>query len=198
METFLKELRKWVIVFCIVLFIAGALWNLCCTLEEKNVSGTEKNLSDETVQLEYVQRNTVENDTIQEDLVQEDAVDTIVLQKSRKEENEYNETLENRIAALRIARDSSYQQLYHALEQQEFPEKQKLLQTYATLQYKEHRLELLLSAKGMEQCLVILETNQANIIVPEELLQKEYETLYDLVFRNTEYAADQIVLVPIK
>mgnify|MGYP003294054616 CR=1 FL=1 len=79
-----------------------------------------------------------------------------------------------------------------------FDEKQQKLRQYAELQYQEKRLELLLNAKGIQHSLAVLSSEQANIIVPEDILQKEYEKLYDLVLRNTDYEESQIILVPLK
>jgi hypothetical protein len=46
--------------------------------------------------------------------------------------------------------------------------------------------------------MAVLGEEQANIIVPAETLQQEYEKLFDLVLSNTAYDATQIILVPLK
>ena len=97
-----------------------------------------------------------------------------------------------------MERDAAWQQLYRAVETLEFTDKQQTLQQYAEIQYNEQTLELLLKAKGIENSLVILGEQQANIIVPAETLQQESEKLFDLVLRNTEYDETQIILVPLK
>lgn len=182
MKFVIKILRKGIILFCVALFFAGAVWNLYGTVTKT----AEDVIQEETIKKEIAQK----------------AVDVVFLEEDQKAENEWQgqdtETLERRIAALRIDRDASYQQLYHTLEQQAVEDKIQVLQKYAELQYKEHRLELLLSAKGVGPCLAVLELEQANIIVPESVLQVEYEKLYDIVLRNTEYAEHQIILIPAK
>ena len=77
-------------------------------------------------------------------------------------------------------------------------EKQQLLGQYERLHYKEQRLELLLQAKGIGPCLVVLEEEQANVIVAEDVLTTQYEKIYDLVRRNTQYEAEQILLLPLQ
>ena len=108
------------------------------------------------------------------------------------------QTMENRLAALRMERDAAWQQLYHAVEVLEFAEKQQTLRQYAEIQYNEQTLELLFKAKGIENCMAVLGEEQANIVVPAETLQQEYEKLFDLVLSNTAYDETQIILVPLK
>lgn len=111
-----------------------------------------------------------------------------------QEEQEY---LKNRLAALRMMRDKSWQQLEMRLEGLTDSEKIRRQEQNALLQYKEQRLELLLAAKGFSNCLVVLDEEQANIIVAEQALENQYEKLYDLILRNSDYPAEQIILIPV-
>ena len=110
------------------------------------------------------------------------------------EEQEY---LKNRLAALRMMRDKSWHQLEMRLEGLTDSEKIRRQEQNALLQYKEQRLELLLAAKGFSNCLVVLDEEQANIIVAEQALENQYEKLYDLILRNSDYPAEQIILIPV-
>ena len=175
MEPVVKIIRGVIVLMCAALFLAGALWNLCNPPEEP---------------IQQMAAHEIGQNTVEAVAKQEHAVE------SQDEKNE--QELEHRMAAMRIQRDASWQQLYHAVEQLEFDEKQQKLQQYAELQYQEQRLELLLNAKGIQHSLAVLSSEQANIIVPEDILQKEYEKLYDLVLRNTDYEESQIILVPLK
>ena len=177
MDKVATVIRLLILVLCVLLFWAGALWNLCVQPETAETSG------DVNLQEDYAE------------------VSLISMQEN---EMEYEETamrqsiMENRIAKLRMERDNAWQQLYHTVAQLEFAEKQQTLQQYAELQYCEQKLELLLSAKGIVPALAILGQEQANLVVPADILQQEYEKLYDLVLRNTEYDETQIILVPLK
>ncbi|MBQ2860556.1 MAG: hypothetical protein IJE80_05275 [Peptococcaceae bacterium] len=177
MDKVATVIRLLILVLCAMLFLAGALWNLCVQPETAETSG------DVNLQEGYAEASLI---SIQEN------------------EMEHGETairqsiMENRIAELRMERDNAWQQLYHTVAQLEFAEKQQTLQQYAELQYCEQKLELLLSAKGIVPALAILGQEQANLIVPADILQQEYEKLYDLVLRNTEYDETQIILVPLK
>ena len=177
MDKVATVIRLLILVLCVLLFWAGALWNLCVQPETAETSG-EVNLQEGYAEAALI--------SIQEN------------------EMEYEETamrqsiMENRIAELRMERDNAWQQLYHTVAQLEFAEKQQTLQQYAELQYCEQKLELLLSAKGIVPALAILGQEQANLIVPADILQQEYEKLYDLVLRNTEYDETQVILVPLK
>ena len=177
MDKVATVIRLLILVLCVLLFGAGALWNLCVQPETAETSG------DVNLQEDYAEASLI---------------------SMQENEMEYEETamrqsiMENRIAKLRMERDNAWQQLYHTVAQLEFAEKQQTLQQYAELQYCEQKLELLLSAKGIVPALAILGQEQANLIVPEDILQQEYEKLYDLVLRNTEYDETQIILVPLK
>lgn len=53
--------------------------------------------------------------------------------------------------------------------------KAAVFKQYEELQYKEQRLEVLLQAKGISDCLVLLEEQQANIIADGAALEQQYE-----------------------
>ncbi len=164
-------IRLCILVLCAILFLAGALWNLCMQSETviESAEITETALGPST------------------DLSQED-----------ENIQEEQQSLEQRIAALRMERDIAWQQLYATIEQLDLAEKPQLLRQSVALQYEEKRLELLLETKNIMNVLVILGEQQANIIVPAGILQQEYEKLYDLVLRNTNYEETQIILVPLE
>ena len=180
MEKVVTMIRLLILLLCAVLFLAGALWNLCLQpepatepMDEYDMVNT--NLSQENADVFFQQEIVIEDAATQD-----------------------QQTKENRLAAFRVERDTAWQQLYHAVESLEFAEKQQTLHQYAKMQYNEQKLELLLKAKGIEYGLVILGEKQANLIVPADILQQEYEKLFDLVLRNTEYDETQIVLVPLE
>ena len=116
------------------------------------------------------------------------------MEEMRHKEQEY---LKNRLAALRMMRDKSWQQLETQLEGLTDSEKIRRQEQNALLQYKEQRLELLLAAKGFSNCLIVLDEEQANIIVAEQAMENQYEKLYDLILRNSDYPAEQIILIPV-
>ena len=180
MDKVVTMIRLLILLLCAVLFLAGALWNLCLQPE----TNTEHIDADDEVHTE-ISQETEDVFFQQEPIIEDTAAQT-------------QQAMENRLAALRMERDAARQQLYHAVENLEFAEKQQTLQQYAEIQYNEQTLELLLKAKGIEHSLVILGEQQANIIVPAETLQQESEKLFDLVLRNTEYDETQIILVPLK
>ena len=122
--------------------------------------------------------------------------DTQVIFDISKEELPEKNNWAQTFAVMRMERDTGWQELYAAIEQLEFAKKEELLEQYTGLQYKEQRLELLLAARGISDCLVVLEAAQANVIVPEEILQAQYRQVYDLVQRNTDYKETEIVLIP--
>ena len=108
-----------------------------------------------------------------------------------------DEKMANRIAVLRMERDRNWRYLQTLMAELQ-PEEQEAWQSYAMLQYREQRLELLLQARGITHCLVLLEEEQANIMVSEQEAEKYYEKIFDLVLRNSSYSAEQIVLIPVK
>lgn len=178
MEKTAALIRFVIVMFCVILFMAGALWNLCVPAEQ----------AEETAEVLAGQEDAVDVLRLQQQADTMDTDDDAAKQKA----------LENRIASLRIKRDAAWEQLYQALGQLETAEQQQMQTQYAELQYHEQKLELLLSAKGIAPSLAVLGINQANIIVSDEVLQKEAEKLYDLVLRNTNYEESQIILVPLK
>jgi len=174
MDKVATVIRLLILVLCVLLFWAGALWNLC--VQPEQTAATE----DVSVQTESTEVLLNVQDTAASENTAQDAV------------------LQSRMAALRMERDTAWQQLYQAVESLEFAEKQQVLHQYAELQYLEQKLELLLSAKGLHHTIALLGPQQANIIIPAEALQQEYEKVFDLVLRNTEYDETQIILVPLE
>jgi hypothetical protein len=129
MDKVVTVIRLLILLLCAVLFLAGALWNLCLQPEKDIESMDVHNMvyaenSQETVDVFFKQEVTVEDTAIQDQQI-----------------------IENRLAALRMERDAAWQQLYRAVETLEFTDKQQTLQQYAEMQYNEQRLELLLKAK---------------------------------------------------
>lgn len=178
MEKTAALIRFVIVMFCVILFMAGALWNLCVPAEQ----------AEETAEVLAGQEDAFDVLRLQQ---QDDTMDT-------DDDAAKQKALENRIASLRIKRDAAWEQLYQAIDQLDTAEQQQLQKQYAELQYQEQKLELLLHAKGVESVLAVLGPNQANIIVPEEQLHSQYEKLYDLVLRNTKYDETQIILVPLE
>ena len=159
MDKVVTVIRLLILLLCAVLFLAGALWNLCLQPEKDIESMDVHNMiyeenSQETADVFFKQEVTVEDTAIQDQQI-----------------------IENRLAALRMERDAAWQQLYRAVETLEFTDKQLTLQQYAEMQYNEQRLELLLKAKGIEHSLVILGEKQANIIASTETLPSRKSTI---------------------
>lgn len=165
MRFLIKFIKCLIVLCCVILFFAGALWNIVV------LPDTEE---------------TIVFTPIEEPLTKEEV------------EEQQKQQLQNRIAALRMERDAAWQQLYHTVEQLTLQNKDDILHQYALLQYQEQKLELLLEAKGISSCVAVLDTEQANIIVPEEQVKKEFEKLFDLVKRNTNYEETQIILIPLR
>ena len=176
MEKVATLIRLLILLLCAVLFLAGALWNLCMQPEMPAETIADTDIQQESVDVLFNPQETNLQDMLQHE----------------------QQTMEQRLAALRMERDTAWQQLYYAVESLEFAEKQQTLHQYAEMQYDEQKLELLFSAKGIEFCLVLLGEEQANIIISAEVLQQEYEKVFDLVLRNTTYDETQIVLVPME
>lgn len=192
MNEFVHAVRAAIGVICMALLAMGVIGNLFfTTLPEQDEAMLTAGQAQETV-ADWEQQYTEEQmqAAAETALFTEDRIDT--------ETAEETATLENQIAALRMERDSSWQQLKDGLNHLQFEEKQQWLRQYELLQYKEQRLELLLQAKGIQHCLVVLEEQQANVIVAQSELAEQYEKIYDLVKRNTDYGTDQIILVPLK
>ena len=192
MNEFVHAVRAAIGVICMGLLAMGVIGNLFfTTLPEQEAAMLTAGQAQETA-ADWEQQYTEEQmqAAAETALFTEDRIDT--------ETAEETATLENQIAALRMERDSSWQQLKDGLNHLQFEEKQQWLRQYELLQYKEQRLELLLQAKGIQHCLVVLEEQQANVIVAQSELAEQYEKIYDLVKRNTDYGTDQIILVPLK
>lgn len=192
MNEFVHAVRAAIGVICMALLAMGVIGNLFfTTLPEQDEAMLTAGQAQETA-ADWEQQYTEEQmqAAAETALFTEDRIDT--------ETTEETATLENQIAALRMERDSSWQQLKDGLNHLQFEEKQQWLRQYELLQYKEQRLELLLQAKGIQHCLVVLEEQQANVIVAQSELAEQYEKIYDLVKRNTDYGTDQIILVPLK
>ena len=192
MNEFIKAVRVLTIALCVALFAVGIIWNLVYgTMSEQEAMATlgQPAVSD----ADWEQRYTAE---------QMQAATEAGLFSDFTEAQTAPETLaadlENRLATLRMERDSSWTQLQDGLAVLEFDEKQQCLKAYEVLQYQEQRLELLLKAKGIDHCLVVLSETQANIIVDGDVLSSQYEKIYDLVQRNTDYLPEQIILVPLE
>ena len=132
-----------------------------------------------------------------EEQMRQNAVESAVQVEEKQKTADEQTMLKNRLASLRMMRDKNWQRLQSQLKDIPETEKQEQILQIALLQHKEQKLELLLAAKGFEYCLVVLGEAQANIIVAEEMLEKQYEKIYDVVFRNSGYPSEQIVLIPL-
>lgn len=193
MNEFIKAVRVLVIALCVALFAVGIIWNLVYgTMAEQESAATLGQSA--TGGADWEQQYTAE----QMQTTVEVGLFSDLTEAQTVAEEEAAASLENRLAALRMERDSSWSQLQNGLADLEFDEKQQCLKAYEILQYQEQRLELLLKAKGIAHCLVVLGETQANIIVDSSVLSSQYEKIYDLVQRNTEYLPEQIVLVPLE
>ncbi len=177
MEVFKRALRGAVLAIGVSLALMGVIGNLFfSTLSEQGVTAMTTEAPN-GVSEEQEDQNAVEQEPPSWDR---------------------EKALDNQIAALRMARNQSWQKLQSGLQLLQIEEKQQLLGQYERLHYKEQRLELLLQAKGIGPCLVVLEEEQANVIVAEDVLTTQYEKIYDLVRRNTQYEAEQILLLPLQ
>lgn len=155
-----------------------------------DASATEQQPSEEqTIDKQITNKQVADQDTTE--------VGLFPAKQTADTQKDNTETLANQLAALRMQRDSSWQQLKEGLEGLQFEQKQECLKRYEELQYKEQRLELLLKAKGVTDCLVLLEEQQANVIAGGTDVAAQYQKIYDLVQRNTDYGPEQIVIVPL-
>lgn len=196
MNEFLKAVRMLVIALCVALFAVGVIWNLVYgTMEEQQQDAAALASAEEHA--DWEQQYTAERMKTAEAVLIPDAAAETKADVEAEGAEAVEHSLENRMAALRMERDSSWQQLEAGLSSLEFAEKQQCLKQYQELQYEERRLELLLKAKGIVYCLAVLGEQQANIIVDGAELAEHYEKIYDLVQRNTDYTPEQIVLVPL-
>ena len=176
MERVATMIRIVILLLCVALFLAGAIWSMKHPPEQVAVYEAAEAVT-ATPSLQPIDEH---------------------LEESAEPEQREQQTMEDRIAALRMERDDSWQQLYLALDGVDPERRQTILQQYTELQYKEQRLELLISAKGIAHCLVVLEPEHANIVVPAEVAKNQYEKLFDLVRRNTTYAETNIIIVPLQ
>ena len=92
MDKVVTVIRLLILLLCAVLFLAGALWNLCLQPEKDIESMDVHNMvyaenSQETVDVFFKQEVTVEDTAIQDQQI-----------------------IENRLAALRMERDAAWQQ----------------------------------------------------------------------------------------
>ncbi len=192
MNEFIKAARVLVIALCVALFAVGIIWNLVygAMPEQETAAVLGQAAENET---DWEQQYTAEQ--------MQAVAEAGLFSDFTTEQNETaasTEQIENRLAALRMERDGSWVQLQTGLADLDFDEKQQCLKAYEVLQYQERRLELLLKAKGISHCLVVLGETQANIIVDSDVLSSQYEKIYDLVQRNTDYLPEQIILVPLE
>lgn len=203
MHEFRKAVRMLVIALCVALFAVGVIWNLVYgTMEAEQQDAAAALASAAEDNGERERQYTAERMRTAEMALASDAPDVANMEAEAvdavaEDPVGLEHSMENRLAALRMERDSSWKQLEAGLNGLEFAEKQQCLKQYQQLQYEEQRLELLLKAKGIVYCLAVLGQQQANIIVDGAELAEHYEKIYDLVQRNTDYAPEQIILVPL-
>lgn len=190
MREFGKAVRVFILMLCIALFSVGIIWNLCY--------GTMNAEEEAALAMSAAEQSQVWE--AQYAMEQQSAVET-TLRSDEKASMSSNAletvTPEEQFAALRMKRDSAWQVLQDQLAELTQPEREQYLAQYAQRRYKEQRLELLLQAKGIAHCLVILEEQQANVIVAEAELREHYEKIFDLILRNTDFTAQEIVLLPL-
>ena len=203
MDEFGKSVKILIVAICVALFAVGIIWNLFYgtlptdTMEQPVIGEVVvETEADWEEQYTAEKMKTVEEEAEETEPQAEEAA-IFFDEEVPKAAEEEQDSVENQIAALRMKRDSSWQQLKNQLESLEFEQKQQCLKQYEELQYKEQRLEVLLQAKGISDCLVLLEEQQANIIADGAALEQQYEKIFDLVQRNTDYLPEQIVIVPL-
>ena len=173
MNPFKKAMSMAMITICVSLFVMAVIGNLFLgSVSEATIS----KMADETAQV---------------------ALDLGENSNPAVEGQTEDEKMANRIAVLRMERDRNWRYLQNLMTELQ-PEEQEVWRSYAMLQYREQRLELLLQARGITHCLVLLEEEQANILVSEQEAEKYYEKIFDLVLRNSSYSVEQIVLIPVK
>lgn len=199
MDEFGKSVKILIVAICVALFAVGIIWNLFYGTLPTDT--TEQPVIGEAVaetEADWEEQYTAEKmKTVEAMAPQAEEAAIFFDEEVPKAAEEEQDSVENQIAALRMKRDSSWQQLKNQLESLEFEQKQQCLKQYEELQYKEQRLEVLLQAKGISDCLVLLEEQQANIIADGAALEQQYEKIFDLVQRNTDYLPEQIVIVPL-
>ena len=189
MREFGKAVLILILMLCIALFFVGFIWNLCYGTMPTEEAASAMSAAEQSQAWEA-----------QYAMEQQSAVETTLRNEGNAHipSNAVKEvTPEEQFAALRMKRDSAWQVLQDQLTELEQAEKEEYLAQYAQRRYKEQRLELLLQAKGIAHCLVILEEQQANVIVAEAELSEQYEKIFDLILRNTDFTAQEIVLLPL-
>lgn len=181
---------------CLALFSLAVIGNLFTDSLQSQEAAVEPVMTETAMSETSMTETALWEETYIKEKQQNPAEAALSASENRngQEEQEY---LKNRLAALRMMRDKSWQQLEMRLEGLTDSEKIRRQEQNALLQYKEQRLELLLAAKGFSNCLVVLDEEQANIIVAEQALENQYEKLYDLILRNSDYPAEQIILIPV-
>ena len=181
---------------CLALFSLAVIGNLFTDSLQSQEAAVELVMTETAMSETSMTETALWEETYVKEKQQNPAEAALSASENRngQEEQEY---LKNRLAALRMMRDKSWQQLEMRLEGLTDSEKIRRQEQNALLQYKEQRLELLLAAKGFSNCLVVLDEEQANIIVAEQALENQYEKLYDLILRNSDYPAEQIILIPV-
>lgn len=181
---------------CLALFSLAVIGNLFTDSLQSQEAAVEPVMTETAMSETSMTETALWEETYVKEKQQNPAEAALSASENRngQEEQEY---LKNRLAALRMMRDKSWHQLEMRLEGLTDSEKIRRQEQNALLQYKEQRLELLLAAKGFSNCLVVLDEEQANIIVAEQALENQYEKLYDLILRNSDYPAEQIILIPV-
>lgn len=181
---------------CLALFSLAVIGNLFTDSLQSQEAAVEPVMTETAMSETSMTETALWEETYVKEKQQNPAEAALSASENRngQEEQEY---LKNRLAALRMMRDKSWHQLEMRLEGLTDSEKIRRQEQNALLQYKEQRLELLLAAKGFSNCLVVLDEEQANIIVAEPALENQYEKLYDLILRNSDYPAEQIILIPV-
>lgn len=181
---------------CLALFSLAVIGNLFTDSLQSQEAAVEPVMT-ETAMTETSMTETAVWEEAYVKEKQQNPAEAVLSASENQNGQEEQEYLKNRLAALRMMRDKSWQQLEMRLEGLTDSEKIRRQEQNALLQYKEQRLELLLAAKGFSNCLVVLDEEQANIIVAEQALENQYEKLYDLILRNSDYPAEQIILIPV-
>lgn len=204
MNEFGKSVRVLIVAICLALFSLGILWNLFYgTLPDAGPAaptlGEAEQVHDAESGVESMNTAALEQQYTQEQMQAAEAgvFDLEPVKSANEPVNTATNPTANQIAALRMERERSWQQLQSGLEALDFADKQQCLKQYEELRYREQRLELLLKAKGVADCLVLLEEQQANVIVDGEAAAQQYEKIYDLVQRNTVYLPEQIIVIPL-
>lgn len=131
MQEFIRGVRILIVAVCLALFAVGILWNLCYSaLPEPDTDQTAAGDIEAVAQAEnWEQQYTAE----QMEKTAQSAVLSATESDSRQQEQA---DAEEQLAALRIERERSWQQLLNGLQQLQFEEKQQLMRQYEELQYK--------------------------------------------------------------